>query len=137
MADVQSVTESDWGPEQTQVPPVGSIFILRLYGNQPMPPVVDKTHRYQLIGLVGKEMDLHLWDDYNKEWNVGHSWTVREGVAFRVLLGTAQTSVASAVSGCHCSKCNNHFPFAEPNQADGTLICWNCRNYPYFKGRLG
>jgi hypothetical protein len=42
----------------------------------------------------------------------------------------------SAHTGYHCKKCHNHFPFAEPNQPDGTMICWNCRNYPHYKGRL-
>lgn len=29
--------------------------------------------------------------------------------------------------GCVCKKCKNLFPFAEPNQEDGTLICYECR----------
>lgn len=45
-------------------------------------------------------------------------------------------SAAVPNQGCHCKKCGNHFPFAEPNQDDGTLVCWNCRNYPHYKGRL-
>lgn len=28
-----------------------------------------------------------------------------------------------------CSKCDNIFPFAEPNQKDGSFICFSCRNY--------
>lgn len=30
--------------------------------------------------------------------------------------------------GCFCKKCKEHYPYAEPNQEDGTLICYNCRN---------
>jgi len=32
-------------------------------------------------------------------------------------------------SGYNCKKCGELFPFAEPNQKDGTLICYSCRNY--------
>lgn len=34
----------------------------------------------------------------------------------------------SSKNGCDCKKCKNYFPYAEPNQEDGTLICWACRN---------
>jgi len=30
--------------------------------------------------------------------------------------------------GCDCVKCKQFFEFAEPNQEDGTLICWACRH---------
>jgi hypothetical protein len=31
--------------------------------------------------------------------------------------------------GMRCSKCNDWYPMAEPNQDDGTLICYLCRLY--------
>lgn len=30
--------------------------------------------------------------------------------------------------GCSCKKCEEFFEYAEPNQEDGTLICWACRH---------
>lgn len=30
--------------------------------------------------------------------------------------------------GCSCKKCENYYEYAEPNQDDGTLICWACRH---------
>lgn len=30
--------------------------------------------------------------------------------------------------GCSCKKCKEYFDYAEPNQEDGTLICWACRH---------
>ena len=30
--------------------------------------------------------------------------------------------------GCNCKKCKEFYPQAEPNQDDGTLICWACRH---------
>lgn len=31
--------------------------------------------------------------------------------------------------GEFCKKCDNFYEFAEPNQPDGTLICYSCRKY--------
>lgn len=31
--------------------------------------------------------------------------------------------------GCACKKCKEFYQFAEPNQEDGTLICYSCRTY--------
>jgi len=33
--------------------------------------------------------------------------------------------------GMVCVKCKSFYDFAEPNQNDGTLICYSCRNNPY------
>jgi hypothetical protein len=30
--------------------------------------------------------------------------------------------------GCACKKCLNFYHMAEPNQPDGTLLCYSCRN---------
>ena len=29
--------------------------------------------------------------------------------------------------GCTCKKCKEYYQYAEPNQEDGTLICYGCR----------
>lgn len=29
--------------------------------------------------------------------------------------------------GLNCKKCNDYYPYAEPNQQDGSLICYSCR----------
>lgn len=31
--------------------------------------------------------------------------------------------------GLNCGKCGNFYPFSEPNQKDGSLICYSCRNF--------
>jgi len=31
-------------------------------------------------------------------------------------------------SGRTCKKCETFYEYAEPNQDDGTLICWACRH---------
>ena len=34
----------------------------------------------------------------------------------------------NGVDGCICCKCNEFYPYAEPNQENGTLICYSCRH---------
>lgn len=33
--------------------------------------------------------------------------------------------------GMFCRKCQVFYNYAEPNQSDGTLLCYSCRNNPY------
>lgn len=32
-------------------------------------------------------------------------------------------------NGCICDKCGELYPYAEPNQKDGSFKCWSCRNF--------
>src|SRR5271157_3919359 len=34
---------------------------------------------------------------------------------------------AKKSDGCTCKKCREFYPYAEPNQKDGTLVCYGCR----------
>lgn len=36
--------------------------------------------------------------------------------------------IFNGLDGFPCKKCTNFFPLSEPNQKDGTLVCWSCRN---------
>lgn len=36
--------------------------------------------------------------------------------------------ISKKSDGCSCKKCREFFEYAEPNQEDGTLICWACRH---------
>jgi hypothetical protein len=35
------------------------------------------------------------------------------------------------IDGMTCSRCQDFFPMAEPNNEDGTMTCWLCKKYPY------
>ncbi len=37
----------------------------------------------------------------------------------------------AVISGLFCKKCQLFCEFAEPNQNDGSLLCWSCKNNPY------
>ena len=32
-------------------------------------------------------------------------------------------------NGCICSQCEELYPYAEPNQKDGTFKCYSCRTF--------
>lgn len=36
--------------------------------------------------------------------------------------------IYNGLDGFPCKRCTNFYPQALPNQKDGTLICWSCRN---------
>lgn len=40
-------------------------------------------------------------------------------------------NIKSFLDGLHCKKCKEFIDMAEPNQPDGTIICWSCKNNPY------
>ena len=37
------------------------------------------------------------------------------------------TKKSAKSDGCTCKKCKEYYPYAEPNQEDGTLVCYGCR----------
>lgn len=45
--------------------------------------------------------------------------------------GNMICKVSSLLDGMHCSNCREFYSMAEPNQEDGTLICYSCRVNPY------
>lgn len=42
-------------------------------------------------------------------------------------------SIYSKIDGMPCIRCKEFFNMAEPNQADGTLLCWSCTKYPFYR----
>ena len=45
-------------------------------------------------------------------------------------VGGCETNAPEKISnkdGCTCKKCKEFYQYAEPNQDDGTLICYGCR----------
>jgi hypothetical protein len=58
--------------------------------------------------------------------NVGQGWYTVSGDL------SGDTTQARAVkkkdkSGCSCKKCKDYNEYAEPNQEDGSFICYRCR----------
>ncbi len=68
----------------------------------------------------------------------GHlTWVVREGHANLDLLGLVERlelfldKKNKKIDGMHCKKCQTFYHYAEPNQSDGSMICYSCRQNPY------
>lgn len=40
-----------------------------------------------------------------------------------------KSKTKSKGNGCVCPKCGELYPYAEPNQPDGSFKCWSCRNF--------
>lgn len=51
-------------------------------------------------------------------WSVSYPMIVPEEVAAK----------KENKDGCNCKKCKEFYPYAEPNQDDGTLVCYSCRH---------
>jgi hypothetical protein len=40
--------------------------------------------------------------------------------------------IDKVLEGMICDRCNEWFEFAEPNQENGSMLCWLCRNYRHY-----
>ena len=131
MPDVTSTEEKDWGPEQSECPEVGSIFLLRLDGSYSKSVATDSC-KYKLANRHGNDLDLELWTGIGSSgWLPGHQWKLSRNPTFRLLLGSVPFPGVTAQpvhpNGCVCTKCHARNFFAEPNRADGTYLCRSCR----------
>jgi len=109
---------------------------------------------YDFVKMVKKGQIWHFKSNYNDfdfevtdvrypniYWNVIHSvkgfyhinsrgnWKMPHlcnGLSWE-LLSDSCGSHTNNLEGTICSKCNMHNLYAEPNQNDGTYICYNCR----------
>lgn len=62
-----------------------------------------------------------------------NTWTVVSGHAisdpqFTGIDSEAKPKKKNHSDGYACKKCKDFFPYAEPNQEDGTLVCYACRH---------
>lgn len=86
-------------------------FILGWKNNEPHP-----TGCYERSGN-GSHENLYIQDHTEYKW--GYKVSPALPVAVQIFNG---------LDGFPCKKCTNFFPLSEPNQKDGTLVCWSCRN---------
>jgi hypothetical protein len=68
-------------------------------------------------------------DNYNfKKLNINSKYIDEEYVFITEKL---VCEVSFILKGASCKKCQIYSEYAEPNQDDGTLICYSCRANPY------
>jgi hypothetical protein len=59
----------------------------------------------------------------------GNNWVTDPVPADPVEKKEKKTRAKNEPDGCTCKKCKEFYQYAEPNQEDGTLICYSCRTY--------
>lgn len=64
-------------------------------------------------------------DDGDEFWLMGEPFTIELDDDYAVIKPPKKTYE----NGCYCTQCGELFPYAEPNQADGSLICYSCRRF--------
>lgn len=52
-----------------------------------------------------------------------YKWGIKVSRALPVAI-----QIFNGLDGFPCKRCTNFFPMSEPNQPDGTLLCWSCRS---------
>jgi hypothetical protein len=57
-------------------------------------------------------------------WNTYNPW---QPVAAQPAAKCQPSEKKKDKDGCTCKNCKEFYPYAEPNQEDGTLICYGCR----------
>lgn len=92
-------------------PRYGSNIILGWKAGTPHP-----VGCYERLGSPSIEND-YIPNQHEYSW--GKKVTKSLQVAVQIFNG---------LDGFPCKKCTNFFPLSEPNQKDGTLVCWSCRN---------
>lgn len=105
--------------------------------------------RNQLSALIKQWAQSH-----NQNWQIDNSdltdqgmnstshalnWVIKQGYADLNLLSLLnflenfleEKKSHINMDGMFCKKCKQFINFAEPNQPDGSLICYACRSNPY------
>lgn len=92
----------------------------------------DHSHDYTIADYENSEEAIKNTQGY-------FTWVVREGFANIDLLGLADRieiflenrRQRNHLDGMNCHSCHKFCEFAEPNQSDGSFICYSCINNPY------
>lgn len=105
--------------------------------------------RNQLAALIKQWAQAHtkdwqidnpdLTDQGMKRSSQALDWVLKQGDTNLDLLSLLndlekfleQKKKRSLADGMYCKICKQFYDFAEPNQSDGSLICYTCRENPY------
>lgn len=68
-------------------------------------------------------------EEHEEYWAIGETFTFEfpEDDDFPVIVKKSKSKTKR--NGCTCPKCGEIYPYAEPNQPDGSFKCWSCRNF--------
>lgn len=65
------------------------------------------------------------------EYNVDKKFLNKNGYIVTVNEISKIKKASCGSDGMFCLKCKQFYQFSEPNQLDGTMICYSCRSNPY------
>jgi hypothetical protein len=83
--------------------------------------------------------DYDLTDEALQKTSGHFTWVVREGICnvdLMSLVDQLETFLDNRRArihpdGMYCVNCGNFYEYAEPNQIDGSMVCYSCRTNPY------
>jgi hypothetical protein len=103
----------------------------------------DVQLSFEIIGYDGKRYLLKMpsyysiknsWlikDEHLSKFGCGSSYLDKRTVAIHADKIFRIQAASSPVDGLYCEHCKEFYPMAEPNQSDGTLRCYACRENPF------
>lgn len=100
--------------------------MLNLNGHGRREVTPDFIAKENLCGVTPKDLLPYI--------GMKSGWTINlHDVIFVVTTSTVNAKVtlnhSGSNDGCTCIRCNNFYPYAEPNQPNGSLICYSCRTF--------
>jgi len=75
--------------------------------------VSEKDDAEEEFWKLGEQIDLNFFDEEGPN--------IEQSDDFAVIVRRS--------NGCTCKHCGEIYPYAEPNQRDGSFKCWSCRNF--------
>lgn len=82
---------------------------------------------YEVFFNDGKHYEFaKLCDGAVQEWKAA-GWKLQY-----VKAGDVKAKEAIKVAGYFCASCKTWAAHSEPNQQDGSFICFSCREYPFY-----
>lgn len=94
----------------------------------------DHTTEYMIADYTANDEGMENTQGY-------FTWLVQEkrahidllALADRIELWLQSKRRQKQPDGMICQKCQVFYEFAEPNQKDGSLVCYSCRTNPYYR----
>ena len=94
-------------------------------------------HLYLTVDFISHHYEVYAASSFKAAWEV---YVADNGIdiSYDNIIGSPNTKVITTINskvtlpsgndGMYCAYCEEFFPYAEPNQIDGSLICYQCRN---------
>jgi len=82
---------------------------------------------YVILCWPGVDDAVLLNKDRIDKWNINPKHLGRYGIFVREFSIGGRETIDYYKNALACKVCKEYYPYAEPNQPDGSLVCWVCR----------